>query len=245
VTSTLYSSKGGRKARRHSAKTRRWPLWAGVLIAIGIILILLAAAASAAIVLHGRGTLKAPASSEPTLQVSNIRLSAPLMPGGAVDLLISVRNPNAFGTRVDQVTLVGALRGARPAGCTSKVGGPVTRPDGYRLPPADRVLVGAGAKKNVVVRAAFTLAGSATTGCGFTAVVDVSATQLTPATIPTSEPVPTAPTSTVPPTAATTTAVTTAVPDTDPTVFVTPPPPGGLDCDPADPACVIAAGSAG
>lgn len=221
MTSTIYSTKGGRKARRRAARRRRWPLWAVLVIALGAAMLLFAAVASAAIILHGRGTLQAPASTEQDLQVSDVRLSRPLVPGGAADLLLSVRNPNAFGTRVDQITLVGALRKANPAGCTSKVGGPVTKPAGYRLPPADQVLVGAGMKKDVVVHAAFTLAGSAKTGCGFTVEVDVSATQLTPTASPTTVDPTTASTSTTNPAEPTSAPVTTAPTTTAPTAAPT------------------------
>jgi hypothetical protein len=231
VTST-YSSTGGRKSRRQRNRRRRWPLWAVLVIALGSALVLFAAVASAAIILHGRGVLEAPASTEQNLRVSDVRLSAPLRPGGTVDLLLSVRNPNAFGTRVDRITLVGALRKAKPAGCTSKVSGPVTKPAGYRLPAADQVLVGAGVKKDVVVHAAFTLAGSAKTGCGFTAEVDVSATQLTPTASPTTANPTPASTSTTSPAAPVTTPPTT-VPVTVPTTLIPPgvPPSIDTDCD--------------
>lgn len=237
MTSTIYSTKDGRNARRRASRRRRWPLWAVLVIAFGAVLVVFAAVASAAIILHGRGVLEAPAGMEQNLQVSDVRLSRPLMPGGAADLLLSVRNPNAFGTRVDRITLVGALRKAKPAGCTSKVSGPVTKPAGYRLPPADQVLVGAGAKKDVVVHAAFTLAGSAKTGCGFTAEVDVSATQLTPTASPTTVKPSTAPTSTTPPTEPTT-APTSIEPTTTTEITLVPPgiPPSmEVDCDPNDP----------
>jgi hypothetical protein len=166
-----------------------------------------------------------------------------LLAGAAFGAIIlhgrgELRNLNAFGARVDQVTLVGALRKAKPAGCTSKVSGPVTRPGGYRLPLADQVLVGAGVKKDVVVHTAFTLAGSAKAGCGFTVEVDVSATQLTPIASPTTVNPTTAPTGTTPP--------HHSLPPTDaPTLTpatsqATPPPAATSDCDPADPTCVVA-----
>jgi hypothetical protein len=236
VASTTYLSSGRRKPRRQ--RRTRWPLWAVLAIAFGALLVLLAGAAFGAIILHGRGELRAAAMQERDLQVSDVRLSRPLMPGGAADLLLSVRNLNAFGARVDQVTLVGALRKAKPAGCTSKVSGPVTRPGGYRLPLADQVLVGAGVKKDVVVHTAFTLAGSAKAGCGFTVEVDVSATQLTPIASPTTVNPTTAPTGTTPP--------HHSLPPTDaPTLTpatsqATPPPAATSDCDPADPTCVVA-----
>lgn len=232
VVSRIYHSKN---AKRTSWPSRRTPLWCVVAIACGLLLMITAGIASAAILLHGRGFLTAPAVEEKSLQVSNVRLSVPLVPGGAADLLLSVRNPNAFGTRVDQIALVGALRKAKPAGCTAKVGGPITRPAGYRLPLAEQVLVGAGAKRNVVVRAAFTLAASAKTGCGFTAAVDVRGTQLTSTPSATTKPAPapatTTPghidgaTSTAPPPSATTT--------TEPAPTLMSPPPGTtLFCDP-------------
>lgn len=233
---TTYISTARRRPRRQ--RHTRGPLWAVLAIVIGAALVITAGIAFGAIILHGRGVLSASAVQERDLQVSDVRLSRPLMPGGAVDLLLSVRNPNAFGARVDQVTLVGALRKAKPAGCTSKVGGPVTRPAGYRLPLADQVLVGAGVKKNVVVHAAFTLAGSAKSGCGFTAEVDVSATQLPSTASPTAVDPTTAPTSTAPTFNHTLPPIdpptVTPVPVTPPTVG------GGGDCDPADPTCLVA-----
>jgi hypothetical protein len=227
VTGSTYISSGRRKPRRQ--RHTRWPLWAVLSIVFGALLVLLAGAAFGAIILHGRGVLRVAAGQEQDLQVSDVRLSRPLMPGGASDLLLSVRNPNAFGTRVDRITLVGALRNAKPAHCTSRVGGPLTRTAGYHLPLADQVLVGAGVKKSVVVHAAFTLAGSAKSGCGFLAEVDVSATQLTPTASPAvTGPVP-APTSTTP-------SVTHSLPPV--TIPVTPPTQaGGDDCDPVDPLC--------
>lgn len=194
--STVYASKAVKRAKHRQRMTRRRLAVYTVMIVVGLLMVIGAGFAWAAVILHGRGTLDAPAVQQKDLQVSNTRLDRPLLPGGTADLLFSVRNPNAFGARVDQVSLVGALRKANPAGCTAKVAGPVTRSAGYRLPSAEQVLVGAGAKKDVVVHAAFTLAGSAKTGCGFTAEVDVSATQLTPTASPTTVNPTTAPTST-------------------------------------------------
>lgn len=218
--STVYASKTVKRAQHRPPPNRRRLLVYAVMIVMGALMVLGAGLAWASIVLHGRGTLNAPAVQELDLQVSNTRLDRPLMPGGSADLLFSVRNPNAFGARVDQVTLVGALRKAKPAGCTTQVTGPVLKSGGYRLPPAEQVLVGAGAKKDVVVHAAFTLARSSKTGCGFTAEVDVSATQLPPTASPTagasSGPAPTSPFTTRPTTPPTTLPVTLTPPTTLP-----------------------------
>jgi hypothetical protein len=244
MTSGVYISKAAR--RSESTRRRRTPLWCRITIVLGILLMLIAGGtAYAAIVLHGRGVLNAPAMQTSNLQVSDVRLSRPLTPGAAVDLLFSVRNPSAFGVLVDQVTLVGVLRKAAPAGCTSKVAGPVTKKAGYRLPRADQVLVGAGVKKGVVVHAAFTLAATAKAGCGFTAEVDVSATQQTSPANPTAKPTMPSSTSTIIPNhgVPTSQAATTAV-ITEPPATVTPPPglPTGADCDTNDPACLIPPG---
>jgi hypothetical protein len=235
------SSQRPRPSRPPSRKMSRRRFYTVLLlIVVGGLMVISAGIAVASIILHGRGELNAPAATGNSLQVSNIRLSTPLTPGGKADLLFSVRNPNAYGARVDQVTLVGALRKANPAGCTSKVSGPITKASGYHLPAADQVLVGAGAKRNVVVRAAFQLAGSAKTGCGFSVVVDVSATQLPPVASPTTtKPAPPAtPATTKPPIDPTTQPVTT--PPTTPAQATPPPVAGGEECDPADPDCPTA-----
>ncbi len=242
----MYVSKYSRRYARHTTTAnRRAPLWCVLVIALGLLLIAAATAAFAAVVLHGRGTLQAPAVQESTLQVSDVRLTRPLLPGATADLLFSVRNPNLFSVRVDQVAVIGALRKAKPAGCASKVAGPVTGKTGYRLPRAEQVLVAAGVKKNVLVRAAFTLARSAKTGCGFTAEVDVSATQLAPTTSPTVGHPTSASTSAPPPTQTTTgtpAGSTPATTDPVPTGPVSPPPTLPGDCDMLDPSCVIPPG---
>lgn len=242
--SNIYNSKRARRGLRRRNWQARTPLRYVLIGGIGGLLVLIASVAVAAVLLHGRGTLIAPAAKFQDLQVGEVRLSRPLMPGNTSDLLFSVRNPNAFGVTVDQVSLIGSLRKASPAGCTSKVTGPVIKAGGYRLPRADQVLVGAGAKKNVVVHAAFSLAGSAKSGCGFTAEVDVSATQLAPAASPTTVAPASTPTSRKtafpghpisegPPTTVATTEATKDLPTSGP---ATPPMPGS-DCDPAEPTC--------
>lgn len=249
--SGIYTSKQARRGLRR----RRTPLRYLLLIAVGAIILVTAGVAMAAIALHGRGTLVAPAGRGSDLQVSDIRLNHPLMPGGNADLLFSVRNPNAFGARIDLVTLVGALRQAKPAGCTRRVGGPVLKPAGFRLPRAEQVLVGAGMKKNVVVHHAFTLAASAKAGCGFTVEVEVSATQLTSAASPTmvtpmssptstsspaSEPTTTLPITDPPPPASTATTnpgPTATVDDRPPTVAPPGATPSQVDCDPSAEVC--------
>lgn len=246
ASSTYTTVKSSRRPRRQRDRRRRWPLWAVLFLVFGSILIITAMAASAAIILHGRGLLDTAAVTEQDLQVSDVRLNRALVPGGTADLLFSVRNPNTYDARVDHVSLVGALRKAKPAGCSTKVAGPVTKPAGYRLPSAEQVLVGAGEKKNVVVHAAFTLAGSSKSGCGFTAEVDVSATQLPPTASPTTENPTTAPTSTPPahdPPSSPTPPATVGTPTPDPTPPMTPP---IIDCDAAvDPDCAVPPGSGG
>lgn len=175
-----YNSKARKRQLRRS-KSFRWSVAAVVL---GALLLLGAGVASAAIVLHGRGVLTVPAYHEQGLQVSDVRLSQPLLPGGRADLQFSVRNPNAFSVRVARVSLIGALRKAKPAGCTSVVTGPVTKPAGYRLPASEQVLVVATAQVGVVVHNAFKLAVSARTGCGFTVEIDVQGTQQAPSASP-------------------------------------------------------------
>jgi hypothetical protein len=228
------------RARRRRRARRRAPMWAVIVVVVGALLAIGAGIASAAIALHGRGVLNAEVYSGRGLQVSDVRLSTPLTPGGAADLLFSVRNPNAYPVRVEQVSLVGALGRAKPEGCIAKVTGPVTRAAGFSLPSAERVLVGAGARGDVVVRAAFALAATAKSGCGFTVEVDVSATQLAPATSPATVKPSTAPTSAptpMPPKGAPWSSSTPAAP---PTTTTAPPPAGEVDCDTAvDPDCPV------
>ena len=243
MSSTIYTTKDGRRARRQRNFKRRYPTWVVLTFTLGAVLVILAGVASAAIVLHGRGVLRAAPVQNSSLQVDNVRLSRALLPGSTADLLFSVRNPNAFAARIDRVTLVGGLRKAAPAGCTGKVRGLAVNPAGYRLPHADQVLVGAGAKKNVAVHAAFTLAGTAKTGCGFVAEVDVSATQLTAPISPTATKPTTAPTSTGMPRKPTTAPTTTKPPIASPTTQATPPTatPSAVDCElQVDPDCVTA-----
>lgn len=251
--SSVYASKTAKKSR-HAKRPDRWRLLYVSLIVLGALMVIGAGSAFAAVLLHGRGVLVAPSlqqQQQQNLQVGNIRLSKPLAPGGSADLLFSVRNSNAFGVRVDQLSLIGALRKAKPAGCTSKVTGPVTRRAGMRLPPAEQVLVGAGKQRNVVVHAAFILAKSARTGCGFTVEVDVSATQLPSTVSPTTDSPSPAP--------ASTTTTGPAWPPGHPPVITTPPatitptidatmtppdlPPGMGDCDPLDLSCIIPPGT--
>lgn len=168
-----YNSKARKRHLRRS-KSFRWSVAAVVL---GSLLLLGAGVASAAILLHGRGVLTVPAYHEQGLQVSDVRLAGPLVPGASADLQFSVHNPNPFTVRVNGITLIGALRKAKPAGCTSGVTGPVTKPAGYRLPTAEQVLVAAGTRGDVVVHKAFKLAASARAGCGFTVDLDVQGTQ--------------------------------------------------------------------
>lgn len=174
--SKIYCSRGARRKRLVAllhGNTRWW-----VLIGIGTLLLAVAGTAAAAIVLTGKGTLTAPAYTEQTLQVSGERLSGPLTPGTAADLLFTVRNPNAFPARVNRVSLASPLRKAKPAGCTAKVGGPVTRTAGAELAAAEQVTVPAGDQAQVTVRGAFRLAAGAGKGCGFTVDILINATQI-------------------------------------------------------------------
>ena len=166
------------KRRRHKRRTRLY--WSVALLVIGVLIVAAAGAALAAIVVHGRGTLVAPAAEQKPLKVGEVRLSRALLPGAAADLLFTVHNPNAFGVSVDQVTLVGALREDEPARCAAKVTGPATAKAGYRLPAADRVVVPARGREAVAVRSAFRLAATAPAGCGFTVDIDVAGTQIAP-----------------------------------------------------------------
>lgn len=227
---TVYGKKRWRRRLERSLRvhTRYW-----VLIAVGLTLFVGAGTALAAIVLRGRGTLVAPALDEQQLVVNDERLSAPLVPGGSSDLLFEVRNPNAFPARVDRVSLGSALRAAKPAGCTAKVSGPVTKPGGYALPAAERVTVPAGGRLEVTVAGAFKLAASAARGCGFTVDILVNATQgvsptsAPPAvTAPPEPPVTTPPSTTRPADPTTAPPPTTDLPDEDPGDGGNPPAPG-------------------
>lgn len=224
-----YNSKARKRHLRRSKSFR----WSVVAVVLGSLLLLGAGVASAAILLHGRGVLNVPAYHEQGLQVSDVRLAGPLAPGASADLQFSVRNPNAFTVRVNGVALIGALRKAKPAGCTSGVTGPVTKPAGYRLPAAEQLLVAAGARGDVVVHKAFKLAASARAGCGFTVDIDVQGIQQTepsspPATTGTSAPAPPAES---PSPSSSPTAPATQTPGTSAPPLELPPLP---DIDPAD-----------
>lgn len=242
--SGIYISKKARQGAAHRRAPEKMPRWIVFVLVIGTIVLLTAAGvATAAIILHGRGLLAAPAATDRGLQVSDIRLSRPLQPGGSADLLFSVRNPNPFGARIDQVALIGGLRKANPAGCTSRIGGPLIRSGGYRLPLTEQVLIGAGLKRNVVVHAAFMLAAAAKTGCGFLVQIDVRATQLLPTISPTttkpseSPTTPTAEPSTTSVTTGPTTPSTTDPTTTEPSTTPPDTTPPDVDCDPAAEVC--------
>jgi hypothetical protein len=224
VTGT-YNSKARRRRIRRS-KSFRWSVAAVVL---GSLLLLGAGVASAAIVLHGRGMLNVPAYHEQGLQVSAVRLTGPLVPGESADLQFSVRNPNTFTVRVAGVTLIGALRKAKPAGCVTKVTGPVTKPAGYRLPASEQVLVAAGLRADVVVHNAFKLAASATKGCGFTVDIDVQGIQQASPTTPETT-APTPPPASPSPSQSASSSPTQPPATVPPTIVV----PGLPDIDPAD-----------
>jgi hypothetical protein len=143
----------------------------------GLAVLVAAGTAWAAIVVRGTGTVTAAAYQEQGLQVSDERLSETLVPGGSADLVFRVRNPNAFSVVVNRIGLASALRKASPAGCTSKLSGPLVRPGGYRLPATRQVTVGAGARVTVTVPDAVRLAASARGGCGFVVDIEVQGEQ--------------------------------------------------------------------
>jgi len=221
------------KARKHRLRRSRSFRWSVVAVVLGSLLLLGAGAASAAILLHGRGVLNVSAYHEQGLQVSDVRLAGLLAPGASADLQFSVRNPNAFTVRVNGVMLIGALRKAKPAGCTSGVTGPVTKPAGYRLPTAEQQLVGAGARVDVVVHKAFKLAATARAGCGFTVDIDVQGIQQA---VPTTPPTTTSTTAPTPPAEPTTAAPSSTTPTTQTPATSAPPLelPPLPDIDPAD-----------
>jgi hypothetical protein len=206
---TIYGKK--RWYRRLGASTRRHPAY-WMLIGVGLLLVAGAGTAAAAIALTGKGTVTAPAYNEQQLQVTDEHLSLPLVPGGSADLVFLVRNPNPFPARVDGVALASSLRKAKPAGCTARVSGPITRAGGYRLPAAARVTVPAGARVEVTAPAAFKLAGAARGGCGFTVDILVSAVQGTAAAPSSPGPDPEPPVESPSPPPATTKPTTTAPP---------------------------------
>src|SRR4051812_24484118 len=82
-------------------------------------------AAYAAVSVHGRGELVAEPVETAGLEIDEVRLSVPLTPGHASDLVFRARNRTGGVLVADRVTALLPLREAKPAGCTSKVAGPL------------------------------------------------------------------------------------------------------------------------
>jgi hypothetical protein len=212
-------------------RLRALPIGLSVLVGV---LIAGSAAAYATSVLHGRAELVAPAADLAQLQVSGVHLASPPRPGETVGLVFTVRNNTKAAVTVDRVIAQLPLRDARPAGCTSKLSGPLMSRSGFRLTGDQRVLLAPREQRQVTVPKVLMLSAAARTGCGFRVSVDV---QAVPTPHPTATPTNTPPIGTSPPPTtvpADPTMITT--PPTSPTI--TPPPTIGGGCDPEyDPYC--------
>lgn len=236
---TIHVSKNAARTAPGRRRRRVWRrvTWSWALVVLGGVMLLSAIGAYAGIALSGTGTVLFPAARTQGLQVTQERVSGPLIPGGSADLLFAVRNPNTFPVTVNRVGLASSLRSSSPARCTTKLTGPLLAGGGYSLPAGERVLVPPGARRTVIVHRAVRLAASARTGCAFAVDVLAQATQVIPVpTATTRTPIPPGhpPITTAPPALEPTTAAPTATdPPTD-----QPPAPTGLpdpvDADPAD-----------
>jgi hypothetical protein len=205
-------------------RIRRYVRPASLAAVVIALLVLGSTIASAAIVLHGHAELVVDPAETGGLEVGDVRLAAPLVPGGTADLVLAVRNRGTVPVAADRITASLPLKDARPAGCTSKVSGPLLTADGSRLSGQQRVVLQPGEQRVVTVPRAVRLAASSKTGCGFRLTLDVQAVQVV---VPTT-PAPTRPT----------TAPDTEPPTIAPTTAPTETPPLQLDdCDEADPAC--------
>jgi hypothetical protein len=197
-------------------------------------------AAAAATVLHGRGDLV----SEPLtgdLEVVDARLEPLLVPGGASDVTVRLRNRSTLTVMTDRVTLTSPLRDARPAGCGAKVSGPLLGA-GLQLTDDQRLVLAPGHAADLVLPSALALAPGATGGCGFRVQLDVRAVPA-PTRTPT-RPAPASPTTspslppvTVTPEPPTSEPPTSAAPTGQPSTVPTPPIPTLEPCDPVDPDC--------
>src|SRR5260221_704214 len=85
VSNSVYVSKSAKRGRRRAQRSSRRLVLFMAMIVVGVVLVVGAGWAYAAVILHGRGELNAPAGSGQDLQVSDTRLSRPLVPGGSAD----------------------------------------------------------------------------------------------------------------------------------------------------------------
>ncbi|GIE96161.1 hypothetical protein [Paractinoplanes rishiriensis] len=217
-----------------SKRLRKLSRPVALVVAVGSFVVIGSAVASAAIMLRGRGELVVEPLETAGLEVTGVRLSAPLSPGGRADFVFTVRNRGTIPAVADRVTALLPLREARPEGCTSKVAGPLLARSGMRLTGGQRVYLNPGDQQEVTVPDAVSLAASSKTGCGFRVTVEVQATQVPPREVPTTPPT-VEPTTPVPPTTE-----PTVGPPTSPPSTTNPPPPTPTttgDCDPVDPTC--------
>lgn len=143
-----------------------------VALAAGAGTLLAAGGAWAAMLVSGDGTATAAAYQEQQLEITNGRFSGPLFPGGKIDLVFTVKNPNPFKVKVKTI---GLKQGANPA-ITCKAGeerflsGPLgTSAQTVTLPAADQTVVDAdGASATVTIKDAVRLSNDATKGCALT-----------------------------------------------------------------------------
>jgi hypothetical protein len=211
---------------------RRGPLLP-VLIVLGLLVTAGSAAAATGLVLHGKGELVNPPLAG-DLEIVSLQLEPVLVPGGSGDLILSVRNRSTLTVMADRVRLDSPLRDARPAGCTTKISGPLLQKNGVLLIGRERIALMPGRVGQLSVPSALSLAPSAKQGCGFRVQVDVQAVEA----VPTSPPPTVAPSTTSPPQPTTPPPPTEAPPSEGGPTTITPPPLPDPDCDPADPDCV-------
>jgi hypothetical protein len=167
-----------------------------VLVFVGAALAFGSAGAYAAVVLRGQGELVAEPAEWAGLQVDDVHLAAPLTPGGSADLILTVRNRSTVYATADRLVAPTPLREARPAGCTTKVSGPLLAKAGLKLTGAQRASLSPGSGQVITVPGALRLAATAKTGCGFRLTINVEATELPrpPVVIPPTFPVTPTPT---------------------------------------------------
>jgi acyl dehydratase len=138
----------------------------------GAATLLAAGGAYAAMLINGEGTASATAYQEQQLEITNGRFSGPLFPGGKIDLVFTVKNPNPFKVKAKTI---GLTAGKNPtiackAGEEVHLSGPLaTKATSVTIPAADQTVIdGNGATTTVTIHDAVQLSNNATKGCALT-----------------------------------------------------------------------------